>query len=95
MIMSQDASSTRRTTDRVWYAHILARYARERRAQLGLTVERAAELSGMQMCEWAAMEDGWVPAEPVIRAIAQTLEIRWPDLLLLAFFARSSQEQVA
>ncbi|HEX6880099.1 MAG TPA: hypothetical protein VF135_07025 [Terriglobales bacterium] len=93
--MSQGASSTRRTTDRVWYAHILARYARERRAQLGLTVERAAELSGMQLCEWAAMEDGWVPAESMIRAIAETLEVRWPDLHLLAFFARSAQQHVA
>lgn len=95
MIMLQDTSSTRRTADRVWYAHILARYARERRLQLGLTVERAAELSGLQMCTWAAMEDAWVPPDSMIRAIAETLEVRWPDLLLLAFFARSSQEQVA
>ncbi len=95
MIMSQEVPSTRRTADLVWYASALARYARERRSQLGLTVAEAAELSGMQTCEWAALEDGWVPAESLIRPIAQTLEVRWPDLHLLAFFSRSAQQHVA
>ena len=98
MIMSQSASlpSARALSNRQWYATMLARYSKQRRAELGLTVEQAAELAGMQVCEWAAMEDGWIPAEKsTIRAIAETLCVHWSDLDLMLLFARSAQENVA
>ncbi len=92
MIMYDSRSIRRAEDNRACYASALARYAKERRAELGLTVEQAAELAGMNLCEWAAMEDGWVPRElPVIRAIAGTLQVRWTDLNLLALFARVNQ----
>ncbi len=95
MIMSQITSPTRRAADRLWQASALARYTRKRRAQLGLTVEEAAELSGMKLCDWAAMESGWVPENhDVIRAVAETLETGWPDLELLALFAHSAQQEL-
>ena len=95
MIMQQITSSARRATDRLWYASAFARYTRKRRAQLGLTVDEAAELAGMKLCDWAAMESGWVPENhDVIRAVAETLETAWPDLDLLALFARSAQQEL-
>jgi hypothetical protein len=49
--------------NRVWWASALARYTSDRRAQLGLTITRAAELSGMEVSQWCALEDGWVPED--------------------------------
>ena len=40
---------------------LLARSVRHRREQLGLSVQRAAELSGMVVSDWYALEAGWVP----------------------------------
>jgi hypothetical protein len=78
--------------DRTLFASALARYATRRREELGLTVAAAVELSGLAVSEWCALESGWVPEElAVIRAIAATLEVRWADLDLLAFFARCAQ----
>lgn len=95
MIMHQITSSARRAADRLWQASAFARYTRKRRTGLGLTVEQAAELSGMKLCDWAAMESGWVPEDhAVIRAVAETLETAWPDLDLLALFARSAQQEL-
>lgn len=54
----------------------LARYTRQRREELGLTVERAAELAGMEASEWYALESGWAPNAAdmaKIQAIAATL----------------------
>jgi hypothetical protein len=96
MIIMRNTRRYYPAADRAWYAATLSRYTTKRRAQLGLSVKEAAELSGMQVCEWAAMEDGWIPTDvPTIRAIAQTLSIRWPDLDLLVWFARSAQQDVA
>jgi hypothetical protein len=96
MIIMQETSSTRHAADRAWYAATLARYTQRRRTELGLSVEKAAELAGMQLCEWAAMEDGWVPTDrSTLRAIAQVLYIRWPELDMLAWFAHSAQQDVA
>ena len=39
----------------------LTRYIRQRRKELGLTQERAAELAGMELSQWCALESGWAP----------------------------------
>jgi transcriptional regulator with XRE-family HTH domain len=96
MIMSNTRSARRAADNRLWYASAFARYAKDRRGQLSLSVEEAAELSGLKLCEWAAIETGWVPTDPtVIRAIAATLQVRWSDLELLAIVARCAQEEEA
>lgn len=100
MSMSQIASVTPSTTnaatetERIWWASAVARYSRKRREQLGLTVERAAGLSGLELSQWLALEDSWVPDEvPVILAIATTLQVRWSDFELIAVFARAAQKR--
>jgi hypothetical protein len=68
----------------------LARYTRRRREELGLSVERAAELAGLELSEWYALESGWVPDPDDmnrIEAIAATLEIFWGDYSFLALMA--------
>jgi hypothetical protein len=73
-----------------WF-HILARYTRKRRADLGLDLEHAAKLAGLEMSEWAALESGcWAPDPDnvsMIRAVAATLEVSWIDYSFLALMA--------
>jgi len=80
--------------ERLWWVSAVARYTRKRREQLGLTVERAAELAGLALSQWLALEESWVPEEPsVLNAIAATLQVRWSDLELIALFARAAQQK--
>jgi transcriptional regulator with XRE-family HTH domain len=69
----------------------LTRYIRQRRQELDLTQERAAELAGLELSEWVALESGWVPNMPddmdLIQALAGTLETSWADLSFLALMA--------
>ena len=84
------ASSANPDQPLYWF-NILARYTRQRRDELGLSLERAAELAGLEMSEWAALESGfWAPDPdnlPMIRAVAATLEVSWVDSSLLALMA--------
>jgi transcriptional regulator with XRE-family HTH domain len=69
----------------------LTRYIRQRRQELGLTQQRAAELAGLELSQWFALEAGWAPDMPeamdLLQAIAGTLETSWADLSFLAFMA--------
>ena len=80
---------------RLCWFNILARYTRQRRAELGLSLERTAELAGLEMSEWDALESGWwVPDPdnfPLIRAIAGALEVSWKDYSILALMAACQQ----
>ncbi len=80
--------------DRVFYAHLFARLVRDRRRKLNLTVEGAAELTGITSSEWIALEAGYVPQEyRTIRTISETLEVRTGDLLMASIMSRLAQEQ--
>jgi DNA-binding XRE family transcriptional regulator len=69
----------------------LTRYIRQRRQELGLTQECAAQLAGLELSQWYALESGWVPDMPegmdMIQAIAGTLETDWAELSFLALMA--------
>ena len=72
---------------------LFAIWARDRRHALGMSVERAAELAGMAISEWCALEVGWVPEEEsTLQAIAGTLETHYPDVCLAAWISRYHQE---
>ena len=82
------------TAPRPGWTSGLARYTRRRREELGLSVERAAELAGLELSEWYALESGWVPDPDDmnrIEAIAATLEIFWGDYSFLALMATCQQ----
>ena len=78
------------TAPRPGWISALACYTRKRREDLGLSLECAAELAGLEMSEWAALESGWVPNPDdlaLIRSIAGTLEVSWVDFSFLALMA--------
>jgi transcriptional regulator with XRE-family HTH domain len=65
---------------------LLASCIRRRREKLGLSVERAAQLTGIEPSQWHALEAGWVPnlESGLLEAIAGTLEVSFPDVLFMA-----------
>lgn len=93
IVLNHSSASTNAADNRAWYASMLARYAQTRRAELELTAERAAEMSGMELSEWLAVEAGWLPEDRnMLRSIAATLGVYWTDLEILVLFARCAQE---
>ncbi len=57
---------------------LLAVWVQRRRVFLGLSIAAAAELAGLELSEWGALEQGWLPEDiSTIRAIAATLEAGW------------------
>ena len=90
------AGASKAEAERLWWALAVARYVRQRREQLGQSVGHAAELAGLELSQWLALEEGWVPEElSVIVAVATTLQVRWSDLDLVALFARAAQQRGA
>ena len=58
-----------------------------------MSIDRAAELSGLGPSQWIALEEGWVPEErAVLQSIASTLQVLWSDFALVALFARHTQK---
>lgn len=63
------------------------------RERAGLPVEEAARLSGMEISEWAAIEEGQVPRETArLQAMAATLEVGWEKMLNLVVLCRDAWE---
>ncbi|MDT8068590.1 MAG: helix-turn-helix transcriptional regulator [Terriglobia bacterium] len=80
--------------DQVFYTHLFGRFVRDRRRKLNLTVEQAAELTGITSSEWIAIEAGYVPQEyKMVRTISETLEVRTSDLLMASIMSTLAQEQ--
>jgi hypothetical protein len=75
-------------------AMLLARSVRQRREHLGLSVKRAAELSGMVVSDWYALEAGWIPSveSGLLDSIAGTLQACHIQLPLIAEISRYNQE---
>ena len=94
MSNTSDIRSKRPTTTPASLALLLASCIRRRRGELGLSIERAAELSGIVSSEWCALEAGWIPDDEsrLLRAIAGTLESGYPNLLFIAEVSRYNQE---
>jgi hypothetical protein len=42
---------------------MLASYIRRRRQAMAMSVERAAELTGIKTSDWCVLEAGWVPED--------------------------------
>jgi hypothetical protein len=58
-----------------------------------MSVERAADLAGMTVSQWFALEGGWVPGFDVLRAIAETLELGYMQLTFLAEVSKYNQSK--
>lgn len=79
-------------TDRAWVASALARFTVDHRLDLGMTLAQAAELSGLELSQWAALEAGWVPEDANLRrAIAATLQVDYTCYSFLATISSRAQ----
>ncbi len=80
--------------DRIFYTHLFGSLVQKRRRYLGLTVTRAAELTGMTESEWLGVEAGFVPPDHrTIHAIAATLEVRKTELVAASILSRLAQDE--
>ena len=94
MVLTNAIRSARRPNP--WYASALGRFVQQRRTDLGMTIAEAAELSGLDLSYWTALEAGWVPQDRnQLRSIAETLEVMDIQITLLASIARNNQSLVA
>jgi hypothetical protein len=60
----------------------------------GRSVEEAAHLAGMEASQWAAIEDGYVPADSIqLRSMAGALECGYEKIALLAFICQGAWER--
>lgn len=66
--------------------YLFANAVQARREELGLSIFEAADLSGLAVYQWAAVEEGcWVPENRnVIRSIAGALETNSMQMILLS-----------
>ena len=76
----------------VW-GRIFGRSIQFARTEAGMSIEQAANLSGMQLSEWMAIEDGHVPQDiDRLRAMAAALEIRFEKLANMVLLCRDAWE---
>jgi transcriptional regulator with XRE-family HTH domain len=63
------------------------------RKMAGLSLEEAARLSGMEISEWMAIEDGYVPQDVNrLRAMAETMQISFEQIGTLVLVCRAAWE---
>ena len=66
---------------------------RASRTETGMSIEEAAGLSGIEVSEWMAIEDGHVPQQvDRLRAISAVLEISFEKVMNLVFLCREAWE---
>jgi transcriptional regulator with XRE-family HTH domain len=64
---------------------------RAHREHVGISIEEAAGLSGMDISEWMAIEDGYVPQDVNrLRAMAAAIEMRYENMASMAFLCQGA-----
>ena len=71
----------------------LANFVRCRRRHLQISIVQAAELAGIPVAEWSAIEDGYLPdlGSISLQCIGRTLQVRTRSLLQLCEISRRTQ----
>ena len=65
----------------------------EMRQSAGLSIDEAARLSGMELTEWMAIEDGCVPQDiNRLRAMAEAMQINFEKLASWVVVCRAAWE---
>ena len=85
-------------TIREYASHMLGEIAYQRRQDLGLSIAQAAELSGLALSQWMALEEGaWIPEQdsPTLRPIADTLEVNEVALYFWVAISLHNRDLVA
>jgi len=87
---SQLSPSANFALRRSW-AGIFAKAIEHNRQARGLSLEEAAQLAGMEVSQWAAIDAGSVPQTTAqLHALAGTLEIGYDRLLNLVLLCRDA-----
>lgn len=75
-------------------AELLGESVRCRRIELGLSIDQAAELSGLCVFQWAALEHAlWVPDDgPALRAVTDTLQANYEMVSYCAAVSRANRK---
>ena len=75
---------------RVW-GQMFGRLIQGVRQTAGCSIEETAQLAGMEVSEWEAIEAGYVPTDTGrLRAMAGSVEISWEQMARLALFCRQA-----
>ena len=75
------------------FGRLFGQNIRSVREEKGLSIEHAACLSGMEVSEWAAIEEGYVPQDiNRLRAMAGAMEIRFDQIAMLVLLCRDAWE---
>ena len=75
------------------FGRLFGQNIRSVREGKGLSIEQGACLSGMEVSEWAAIEEGYVPQDiNRLRAIAGAIEIRIDQIAMLVLLCRDAWE---
>lgn len=62
---------------------------RAHREHVGISIEEAAGLSGMEISQWMAIEDGFVPQDVTrLRTMAAAIEMRYDQIATLAMLCQ-------
>jgi transcriptional regulator with XRE-family HTH domain len=78
---------------RQFWARMFGHSILQTRDAAGLSIEQAAQLSGMEISEWVAVEDGHVPADlNRLRAMAEALSIRYDQIATMTMVCREAWE---
>ena len=78
---------------RQFWGHMFGSGIRTHRERAGISVEEAAGLSGMEISEWMAIEDGNVPQDVNrLRAMAAAIEIRYDQVATMAMLCQGAWE---
>ena len=68
-------------------------FIRETRKSTGLSIEEAASLSGMELTEWMAIEDGNVPEDiNRLRAMAEAMQVNFDTIASMVLVCRAAWE---
>jgi hypothetical protein len=75
------------------FGRLLGHNIRSVREGKGLSIEQGACLSGMEVSEWTAFEEGYVPQDiNRLRAMAGAIEIRFDQIAMLVLLCRDAWE---
>ena len=78
------------------FTDLFARIVQSRRRELDLSVDQAAELTGITATEWHAIEAGWLPDEiEIVPVMAQILQLPLAELRTASFFSLLGREDEA
>lgn len=89
MSISRSVSRTPSPVIRNAWREIFGSMIQERREAIGLSMDEAARLAGMESSEWAAVESGEVAAhQDRLRAIADAIEVGFDEMALTVYLCQ-------